>query len=195
MANSNKPNGFSVDQTLTPAGFNQQINAYYVPASDATAIGIGDLVKLTAGSTAADGATQNSGKVLKNVILAGATDVPVGVVVGFQFDPNNLMQKSRLASTGRIVYVADSPSLVLEAQSDATGVALADVGKNCTWTPGAPGTLSGNSTSVVTGINTTSTLPFEIIGISSIPNNEPGAYARVQLRFNKHQYTPASTGV
>lgn len=195
MANLNKPNGFSVDQTLTPAAFNQQINAYYVPASDATAIGIGDLVKLASGSTAPDGATQNSGKVLKNVALAGASDVPVGVVVGFQFDPNNLMQKSRAASTGRIVLVADSPSLVLEAQSDATGVALADVGKNCTWTPGAPGSLSGNSTSVVTGVNTTNTLPFEIIGISSAPNNEPGAYARVQLRFNKHQYVTATTGV
>lgn len=195
MANTNRPNGFSVDQTLTPAPFNQQINAYYVPASDATAIGIGDLVKLTTGSTAPDGATQNSGKVLKNVILAGASDVPVGVVVGFQFDPNNLMQKSRLASTGRVVMVADSPSLVLEAQADATGISLANVGLNCTWTPGAPGSLSGNSTSVVTGPASTSTLPFQILGISSVQGNEPGAYARVTLRFNKHAYVTGTTGV
>lgn len=195
MPNLNKPNGFSVDRTLTPAGFNHQVNAYYIPASDGTAVGIGDLVKLTGGSTAPDGATQNSGKVLKNVILATASDVPVGVVVGFQFDPNNLMQKSRAANTGRIVLVADSPEILLEAQSDATGVALADVGKNCTWTPGAPSALSGNSTSVVTGVNTTNTLPFQIVDISSVQGNEAGAYARVILRFNKHQYVTGTTGV
>lgn len=193
MANLNAPNGFSPVKQYTASGVNFAINAYYVPSTDGTAIGIGDVVMLAAGSTY----DSISGQYLKNVtkVATPATDVPVGVVVGFSFDPTNLMNKYRVASTSRIVYVADSPEILVEAQSDATGVAAADIGKNITFTAGTVNTTTGVTNAVVTTPATTSTLPFEIVGFSSVAKNEVGAYSRVILRFNKHQYSVASTGV
>ena len=191
MANLNAPNGFSPVKLLAASGFNFAINSYYIPSTDSTAVGIGDVVKLASGSTY----DAISGQYLKNVakVATPATDVPVGVVVGFAFDPNNLMNKYRVASTNRIVFVADAPEQLFEAQSDATGIAVADIGKNATFTTGTVNTTTGVTDAVVTGPATTNTLPFEIVGFSSVTKNEVGAYSRVILRWNKHQYATAQT--
>lgn len=193
MANLNKPNGFSPVKQKTGAPFNNQINAYYVPASDGTAIGIGDVVKLATGSTT----DPITGINLKNVtkVSTPATDVPVGVVVGFSFNPDNLMQKYRPASTARTVYVADHPNTLFSVQSDATGIAAADLGLNATFTAGTVNTTTGVTDAVVTGPATTNTLPFEIVEFDSVNKNEVGAYSRVIVRFNKHQYVTGTTGV
>lgn len=193
MANLNAPNGFSPVKQLTGAPFNNQINAYYVPATDGTAIGIGDVVKLAAGTTFDAPSNQN----LKNVtrLTTPATDVPVGVVVGFNFNPDNLMQKGRAANTARIVYVADSPETLFAAQSDATGIAAANIGLNATITVGTVDAVTGVTNAVVTGPAATATLPLELVGFDTTQKNETGPYARVLVRFNKHQYVTGTTGV
>lgn len=193
MANLNKPNGFSPVKQKTGAPFNNQINAYYVPSTDGTALGIGDVVKLATGSTT----DPITGINLKNVtkVATAATDVPVGVVVGFSFNPDNLMQKYRPASTARTVYVADHPNTLFSVQSDSTGIAAADLGLNATFTLGTVNTTTGVTDAVVTGPATTNTLPFEIVEFDSVNKNEVGAYSRVIVRFNKHQYVTGTTGV
>jgi hypothetical protein len=195
MANSNKPNGFSPVKQKTGAPFNNQINAYFVPSTDGTAIGIGDVVKLATGSTT-DPVT---GINLKNVtkLSTAATDIPVGVVVGFSFNPDNLMLKHRSASTARTVYVADSPETLFSVQSDSTGIAAADLGLNATFTIGTVDTTTGQTNTVVTAPATTSTLPVEVVEFDSVNKNEVGAYSRVIVRFNKHQYgiPSGNTGV
>jgi len=186
MANTVAPNGFSPVKQINGSLFNDQINLYYVPATDSTALFIGDVVKLATGSTV----DPITGKYLKNVtaITTPATDLPVGVIVGFEYNPDNLMQKYRPASTARRVYVADSPETIFSVQSDSTGVTAAQLSNNATFTTTAGSTVTGVSAEVLTGPATTSTLPLMIVGMDTVYNNTVGANARVLVLFNKHQY-------
>lgn len=185
MANTAAPNGFSPVKQINGSNFNDQINLYYVPATDSTALFVGDVVKLATGTTV----DPITGRYLKNVtaITTPATDIPVGVIVGFEYNPDNLMQKYRPASTARRVYVADSPETVFSVQSDSTGVTAAQGSYNATFTTTAGSTVTGVSAEVVTGPATTSSLPLSIVGFDTVQNNAPGAYSRVLVMFNKHQ--------
>jgi hypothetical protein len=193
MANRNAPNGLSPVKQITGSPFNDQINAYILPATDTTALFIGDVVKLASGSTY----DTVSGRYLNNVtaLTTPATDIPVGVVVGFYQNPDNLMQKYRPASTQRVVWVADSPETIFSVQSDVTGVTAAQLTNNASLTVTAGNTVTGNSNEVLTAPATTSTLPLMIMGIDTIQNNTTGAYARVLVMFNKHQYLGNQAGV
>lgn len=57
MANVSRVNGFTPVQHLDGSPYNGQFRTYSVPASDGTALGVGDVVKL-----AADGTTWQVGK-------------------------------------------------------------------------------------------------------------------------------------
>ena len=46
MANANKPFGLRPSKTLNGSSTNMQLRKYYVPATDSTAVFIGDPVKL-----------------------------------------------------------------------------------------------------------------------------------------------------
>ena len=183
MASVSRINGFRPVKSITGAPYNGASNVYFVPSSDSTVIMVGDAVKLAGDARAASGAP--------TVTRCGATDIPVGVVVGILFsgvgDLTNMPPVNdlntpvyRRASTDRYLLVADDPSLVYEVQYAGTSVAAAtitaNVGQNGQFTTTAGSTTSGSSGMQLdsSGLATTSTLPLKIVGFPNRPDNIPG---------------------
>src|SRR3954470_23499873 len=125
MANTNAPTGLRPVRYRSGAPYNGACNTYSVPASDGTALFVGDPV-IIAGSADANGVPT-----INRATAAGGAYIS-GVVVGFEPLRTDLTVLHRAASTLRNVYVADDPSLIFEVQEDAIGGALAvtDVGLN-----------------------------------------------------------------
>lgn len=92
MANVNAAKGFSPVRFSNGRPYNGAGNSYFVPASDATALFIGDPVIL-AGSADAKGVPT-----ITRATAAGGNYVS-GVVIGFLPDPTNLTLTYRPAST------------------------------------------------------------------------------------------------
>lgn len=189
MANTSRIAGFRPVKHLNGSPFNGQVNIYFIPSTDATAVYVGDVVK-KAGSASTDG-TQET------VQLAAAGDAVLGVVIGFEPNRDNLniSGQARLASTNRVVYVVDSPDVIFEAETSNGTPAAVDIGLNinhAVGTPDAPSARSGATVDVGTK-NTTATLTFKLLGFSSRLDNEVGASAKVLVKINNHQLA-ASTG-
>lgn len=189
MANVDRVNGFRPVGHTNGSNYNGQVNKYFIPSTDSTAVFMGDLVKL-AGSADADG--------VATVAQAAAGDTPVGVVMFFEPDPDNLSTNYRVASTNRYVYVADSPDLICEVQEDAVGGALAvtAVGLNASVIVGSGSTTTGQSGMELDSSTaaTTATLVHNIVGFSQKADNEVGvANAKVLVAFNVHQHGSVGT--
>lgn len=190
MANVSRVNGFRPVKHLNGSPYNGQFNKYFIPSTDNVAVFVGDIVKL-ASSASADG--------YPTVAQAAAGNTGIGVVVGFEADPNALnVPIYRPASTDRVVYVADAPDLIFEAQEDAVGGALtvAGVGLNVNFIVGAGSTSTGASGMQVDTSTAlaSSTLPLQILGFVDRIDNEIGsANAKVLVRFNVHQYQSVGT--
>ena len=183
MASVSRANGFRPVKTVLGAAYNGQSNVYFVPSTDSTVIMVGDAVKLAGDARAATGAP--------TVTRAGATDVPVGIVVGILFtgvgDTTNMPPVNdlntpvyRRASTDRYLLVCDDPNVVYEVQFAGTSVAAAtitaNVGLNGQFTTTAGSTASGASGMQLdsSGLATTATLPLKIVGFANRPDNIPG---------------------
>ena len=186
MANVSRVFGLRPVKHLDGSPWNGAVNLYYVPATDATAMGTGDLVKF-AGSASVDG--------FPTIAQAAAGDASVGVVVGFAVDYSNLnlVSQYRAASTARYALVVDSPQVVFETQEDAVGgaAAVTDVGLNANVIVAAPSSangLSGMQLDTSTKA-TTATLQLKIIGFVPRVDNEIGsANAKVLVTINNHQF-------
>jgi hypothetical protein len=184
MASVSRINGFRPVKTISGAPYTGKANLYFLDSGNSDVVMVGDAVKLEGNARAASGAP--------TVARCGATDIPVGVVVGIVFsgvanEVTNVPNVSNLntpvyraASTDRYVLVADDPLLVYEVQYAGTSVAAAtitaNVGQNGQFTTTAGSTTSGSSGMQLdsTGLATTSTLPLKIVGFPSRPNNVPG---------------------
>ena len=200
MANANTPRGLSPVGTITGAAYNEQGRLYAIANDGTNTYAIGDIVKV-AGSSDTTG--------IPYVTKAATTDTPVGVIVGIRVsDPGVSLVGTTLAlntiylplnSGTRYVYVVDDPNVIFEVEGDATGVAAADVFKN------AGLTITANQTSLSQSAPLSSTvldassfkaiatsgslaLPLQIIGLTQVVNNAPGAYANALVKWNKHQF-------
>jgi hypothetical protein len=200
MANANTPRGLSPVGTITGAAYNEQGRLYAIASDASNTYAIGDVVKVAAGSD-----TQG----IPYVTKAASSDMPVGVIVGFRVsDPGVSLQGTTLAlntlylplSAGlRYAFVVDDPSVIFQIESDATGVAAADIFKNTGLTITANQTTLGQaqplSNAVIDaasikaiGTSGSLALPLQIIGLDQVENNDPGAYASVLVKWNKHQF-------
>lgn len=188
MANANTPFGLRPVRHRNGAPYNGAATRYFVPASDSTALFLGDPVIL-AGSADADGVAT-----VARATAAGGAYV-LGVVVGV--DPvdgagagGRDSTTYRAASTARYVYVADDPDLLFEIQEDAVGGALAaaDVGLNADLVAGTGSTITGLSAFQLDTSTkaTTNTLQLRIHGFKVAPDNEIGANAKVLVSINLH---------
>ena len=184
MASVSRISGFRPVKNTTGAPYSGKASLYFVPSSDSTVIMVGDAVKLAGDARAASGAP--------TVTRCGATDIPVGIVVGILFSGvgnevtnvpavNDLNTPVyRRASTDRYLLVADDPTLIYEVQYAGTSVAAAtithNVGLNGQFTITAGSTTSGSSGMQLdsAGLATTATLPLKIVGFPSRPDNVPG---------------------
>ena len=195
MASVSRINGFRPVKSITGAPYNGQANVYFLDAGDSSVVMVGDAVKLAGDARAATG-------VPTVTRVSGATDIPVGVVVGFLFtgvgDAANIPPVTdlntpiyRRASTARYVLVADDPNLIYETQYAGTSVAAAtitaNVGLNGQFVVTAGNTTSGTSGMQLdsAGLATTATLPLKIVGFPNRPDNIPGdTYFSYYVKLN-----------
>jgi len=191
MANSNTPFGLRPIRHINGEPYNGSATRYYVPASDSTALYIGDPV-IIAGSADADGVAT----VTKATAAGGA--YMLGPVVSVEQVTRD-STTYREASTARYVWVADDPDLVFLVQEDGVGGALAvtDVGLNADWVAGSGSTVTGLSGAMLDTSTkaTTATLQLRIQGFNQSVDNEVGsANAKVLVTINLHSRRNA-TGI
>lgn len=199
MPNTSRISGFRPVKHLNGSPYNGQANIYYV-ASAADEILVNDVVKL-GGTTDANG--------IPTADLCGATDVPIGIVVGVmhsKFDPAgnmttgsvalDLPAAAQIAASGAgYILVADAADIVMEVEASNGTPVVTDVGLNASHANG-----SRTSSTVVSPAYldfgteaTTSTLNFQILGLVRRADNEMGASAKLHVRFNRHQYNSVGT--
>jgi hypothetical protein len=203
MANINSPRGLSPYSTITGAAWNEVGQTFAIASDSSNTYAIGDVVSLAGGSD-----TNGIAYVTKST----ATSVPVGVIVGLrvadygvslQGTNLNLTQLYLPLSSGlRYAVVCTDPNIIFRVESDATGTASADVGKNCnaaitanqttlaTSSPLSNATLD-STTYIAQNITGSLSKMFTIIGIDQRPDNAPGSYADALVIFNRHQYKQA----
>lgn len=99
------------------------------------------------------------------------------------------------ASLLKQMLIMNSPDACYEAQEDNSGAAnavAAKMGYNANLTTTAGGTPTTQNSNVQisgTSINTTSSLDVNIMRLLADPTNAYGAYARLEIKFNKHLLT------
>lgn len=192
MANSNAPTGLTPRRYRNGAPWNGVCRTYYVPATDATPLFVGDPVII-----AGDGDTFGTPTVTR---ATAATGRITGVVVGFRpsapFPP-----MSRAASTAGYVLVADDPELLFEVQEDSVGGALAatNIGQNISLVAGNGNAATGQSGWQIQSSTaaTTNTLQMRIVEMEQRADNVIGANAKWLCAINLPTETGAagSTGV
>ena len=199
MANTSRINGFKVVKHTNGSPYNGQANIYYV-ASATDEILAGDVVKL-AGSADANG--------IATVDICGASDVPVGIVVGVmhsKFDPAGKMTTgstaldlpgaAQIAASGAgYVLVADSPDIVMEVEAANGTPAVENIGLNASHANGSRTAATVTSPAYIDmGTEaTTSTLNFRLLGFAQKVGNEVGASAKMLVGFNVHQFGSVGT--
>lgn len=189
MANKDAVFGARVVNSLLNTCFPSKTTPYTVLATDATALFVGDFVKLT--GTAGVG---HDGKSRSVVTQAAAGDTLVGFVGTFAPDPNYLNQIYRTASTLRTANVYDDPFVLFEIQASGT-LAEADIGNNADITVGAGDTDTGISgMEVDLATKGSATAQIRIMGLSQREDNDFGANANVIGMINEHTYK-STTGV
>jgi hypothetical protein len=170
---------------------------YFVPATDATPLYIGDPVVIVAGS-------DPNGFPSVTRATAGAGNRITGVVVGFRPSASMVANRYRAASTAEYVIVADDPELLYEIQESAAtdGAALtaAAMGKNANLVLPSPGNPINGSNFLLdsTSAVTTATGQVRIIEAQRIASNSiigtngvPGAaYSKWLVAINQ----PTETG-
>jgi hypothetical protein len=186
MANIDAPNGFRVVGTLSGAPWTASVRKMFSVNDN---LFMGDIVEK-------DDATSATGKYMC-VDRAEADDIPVGVVVGWEPNPDALGRLYHAASTTIGVYVCVDPMVVLEAQVPASGLAVTDIGLNVDFVVAAGSTSTGLSNMEIDDSTeaTTADEPLKIIcAVDRADNDLSSANARWLVMFNQHAFkTDAGT--
>jgi hypothetical protein len=199
MANAAAPIGLRPVGSLAGGVYSGLIRQFSVPAGDANAIYVGDLVKLVGTSQFINGSS------FADIAIAATGDVCCGVVVGFLADTRDSLVY-RAASTQRIALVNIDPNALFEVAQGSGGTALTanDVGLNVNISVVAGSTVTGLSGSVIDNTTeaTTNTLDLKIVGMVNRADNDPGtavgtgaASSRFLVRINRHQFANQIAGV
>jgi hypothetical protein len=162
MANANTPNGFQYFGRLEGGSPTEGLTTRLIASSDTAALGYGDPVtSLATGYVSAS--------------VAGTTQID-GIFYGCEYLSTAL---------GRVVFtnywggsgaagditahLCTDPQAQFVVQSDNTAIVFADNQANINFVAGTPNATTQFSTATVgqSTINTTSTLPFRIVGLLS----------------------------
>jgi hypothetical protein len=195
MANKDAPSGSKPRAYLNGAKWNGQMRKYVVLAADTTAVGKGDLVKLT-------GTSSSDGKYASVRTITATSDVIVGVVVGFEANPDNLNITGTFRSTtattkDRAVFVVDDPNVIFEIQADGD-MADNSIGLNAFPTLTTASTTTGVSTQELTASTVATDVngQLRIVGLVNEPDNESDTtWQKVLVMINTHQYTSKLAGI
>ncbi len=199
MANANAPSGLTPVGTTGTGPYSGNVRQYSVPASDGTALFIGDPVKIAGTGQFINGQT------FTDVIQAATGDVLTGVVVGFLAETRDSLLY-RAASTQRIALVCDDPNALFEVQQVSGGTAITanDIGLNVNFVVAAGSTVTGKSGVTLDNTTeaTTNTLDLKIVGMVNRADNDPGTAvgtgadaSRFLVRINRHRSVNQIAGV
>lgn len=191
MANQNAALGFQYRGTISGTPSAIQVRRCFVPATDGTAIYVNDLVK-------AGNSTDSTTGLAVVTAVTGASDVPMGVVVGVNpiagvaVGSENLNRVYRPASTAMYLDVIEDPNALFEIQSNGT-VASSDMGKFASIVASPSGsTTTGFSGMQMdeTSINTSKTSKqFVLIETLQSSDNTPSAAnTRLIVRLVNHLF-------
>lgn len=191
MANANAPFGLVPIMENNGSPWAGATSVYYVPATNATALYIGDPVILS-GTADADG-------VPTAIRATGATSARItGAVVGFVPSATIVANGYRAASTAEYAIVADGPGVLYEVQEDAAGGALtaSSVGLNANLVAGTGSRITGSGFMLDSSTAATSaTLQVRIVRLQNRPDNAIGDYAKWVVRLNLPTEAGIASGV
>lgn len=168
MSNATKTYGFLPYGSMDSKGYGG-IRAYYIPATDSHAVGIGDVVTRTVGMNASAINGHPAGTLpVASVNYQDVTTATAitGVVVGLEpINPFDSIAAQGAASTARVAYVMIDTDAVFKvcAESGQT----VNVGGNCGFDYIAP--TNGRSNVTLKGTATTQGLPFKVVGVVTDP--------------------------
>lgn len=187
MANSNRPFGFRAIRRLSGGLFDVS-SCVRMKKEASEVMCIGDPVVRTGSSEAVTGIPLVS----HAIGTEGTPGTVTGVVVAIEPLRNNLYQKHLGTSDSGYVLVCCDPDVVYEIQTDATGLAVGDVGNgfNFTWTAGD--TTLGLS-KVILAIASGAGTQCKILTMSQRVGNELGAYSVVEVMIDKSTDRATST--
>lgn len=199
MPNLNAPFGLRPVGSLSSAPYAGDITQFSVPAGDATAIFVGDPVKLVGTAQFINGVTYT------DIAQAATGDIIVGTVIGFLADTRDSLIY-RAASTQRIALVATDPNALFEVQQVTGGTPLTanDIGLNVNFVVAAGSTFTGQSGVTLNNASEagTNTLDLKIVGMVNRLDNDPGTAvgtgadaSRFYVRINRHQFANQIAGV
>jgi len=192
MANTDRPNGFTPVSTLFGGPYTGNSMKRFSVTNN---LFMGDLVNLASDSTpSGSGAYGNVDR------CAAVTDTILGVVVGWEPNPNAQENLYHTASATYAVFIAPIQDVILEAQSDDATMVQADVGLNidATFTAGSVVTglsnmeINGNTAAVTAG------LQFKIVGMVDRADNDITdaiANQRFLLTVNQSGWADQTAGV
>lgn len=190
MANTNTPRGLVPLRDAGSAPTSGGVEMFYVPASDNTALYIGDPVVKNGSGDAAG---------VAGVIRASAGGPITGVVQGFVPNGTTDMAGYRAASTAAYVLVNTDLDTLYEIQEDGDGGQLDadDIGLNASVIAAAGNAYSKRSGFLLDSSSaaTSNALELKIVGLSQRPGNDFGAYAKFVVKINDSTEAHASTGV
>lgn len=206
MPNVDTPFGLRPIKHKSGAPYNGAFNSYFVPASYATALFIGDPVVKTGTSNTARVSAPAAGEFAigtlpeVNKAAAGDNNAITGVIVGFAPDPDGLGRIHNPASTARVVYVCDDPDVVFEIQADGA-IAAAQVGLNAVLIY----TNAGSTTTGMSGaeLDTTSDAPAADASnqltiqrvVNRVDNEAASAFTKVEVRITNHTEVNGAIGI
>jgi hypothetical protein len=203
MANADTP--FGLRPIGHPLGLSKaSVRAYFVPASYATALFVGDPVVKTGTSNTAEVTAVGMGRMPigsmaeVNKATAGDDNAITGVIVGVAANPDALGRRHLPASTGGVVFVNDDPMTEFEIQADEDIVA-ADVGLNAALVyTNAGSAITGQSGAELDSSSVATTATEQLRIISVIPRDDNAAatnFTKVRVRINRHSEITAGAGV
>lgn len=191
MANANIPWGLTPTRYRSGAMYNGAANIYFIPATNGTALFLGDpVVPVTAASDA------NGIPTITHAAAAGGTFV-LGSVVGFVAAGDPPIAKTRdlavhrAASTAAYVLVADDPDLLFEIQEDGIGGAMgvAACSRNADLISGTGNANTGRSGWMLDSstLAVTATLQLRILrAVERVDNDATLTLAKWLVSINLH---------
>lgn len=192
MANVNRPNGFRPVKHLNGSPYNGQFNLYFSITDN---LFLGDIVEQDAAGIRQNGIAYPS---CDRVDAVG--DRIVGVVVGWELNPDNLGNLYHPSSSVYGVHIADARDLIMEVQDDGATMTLSDIGLNVSPKIGSGSTATGESNFEIDGssANTSNTLTLRILSSSGRIDNDSSdttANGKYLVMVNSSAYANLTAGV
>lgn len=166
MSNTNSPNGFQFFQLSEGGSATQGQTPDYIASDYSTAIGYGDLV------------VRNTTTGYIELYTAASTTTVVGVFLGCYYlatAVSRVIYSPSFPGSGQsgvvTCYINGDPNALFVGQATSTAITRGNIGENIDVTVGTvtAANLGGWSTSSLnqSTLGTTSTLPFQIVGLLS----------------------------